>query len=807
MALICRKPIISQYSILKVTLDKGNVDTLMSISTYTIHELFNLTDNRPWKLHWFEQLRLNQLTTEPLIEAQFVPLIHPDLDIEANPSELLANSSYDFSQSKKIKVGGGQLPMLHIGLMLFQGRPITRPRYQRKIFDLFIGEDTTEVLPIKHGHRPAPRSRKIYDVPYSQYHLYGTNDYVRCLHINVPPGRHDKITKIIIPCAEVIRFYYGNSSELFHEVLTNGLVGSPNRVFNSSKTVMPGTDATAFIQLSPYVKKQDAPIIARFAFDPYALTCARHIYLSAYKNATRPYKGRGDELQGYVPEARLPYVNQQTRLVVHGKEIESGTDRYFLVYYITSDSTPFPFEYFEFRQDGSDEVHTVTNQGLPDRGRNVRVEEEGGFVTVNDEAEVFIIRTDKEPSPSKEKVEELLWADKFPDLKNKKWRKQNNGSSRTLPPRREPAFIQGHDDTGELSTAPRGSGENKVTPLTFMYDFDGEEDTENVTWAEAKPDPEEVPVDGTDGEKPKETKPRRATDHSEALPASYELFKKLVSMLNEVLPAKLQCDFVRVPKTGEEKTFGQPLVTFFPTKWQFQPLRGDQTLSWSIVTRDGKTRERRLAVARGVCQGEHYFYLMEIEPSEHGEQKEHKASRKRGKTLKPRGYTLLLIYDESQDFADMSSENLREVLAFCARNAGSWLKKKELKDFGRYKFKHASKFEKVFVSRIIEQLSEAGLLTLTKGEVTKWVREPKRLKAPKLPNAGDSSQDVEPSRTDEPASRIILSSQSPEVEQASQTDQATNVTISSEGGESSGSNEMSDSNRSSDAEPSSEETS
>jgi hypothetical protein len=230
---------------------------------------------------------------------------------------------------------------------------------------------------------------------------------------------------------------------------------------------MPGTDATAFLQLSPYVKQQDAPIIARFAFDPYALACGQHIYASAYNNARRPYKSRGDELQGYVPEVRLPYVNRQTRLVVHGKEIESGGERYFLVYYLTSDSAPFPFQEFDFRQDGSNEVHAGTNRDLPDAGRNVPVEEEEEFVTVNDEAGGFVIRTDKEPSRSKEKVEELLWADKFPDLRKKKWHKQSS-SSRTLPPRREPIFIQGHDDIEELSTAPRREGENKVTPLSFI---------------------------------------------------------------------------------------------------------------------------------------------------------------------------------------------------------------------------------------------------------------------------------------------------------------------------------------------------
>lgn len=756
----------------------------MSTSRYTIHELFDINDNRHWKLHWFEQLTWNQLTTEPLLEALFVPLIRTDLNLDANPPELLDNDSYDFSQAKKIDVGGGQLSMLHIGLMLFQGRPVKRPRYQRKIFNLFIGEDTTEVLPVKHGHRLAPRKRKIYDIPYSQYQLGGTNDYVRCLHVNVPPGRRDKITKLIIPGAELIRCFFGNSSELFHQVLTNGLAGSPNRVFDPSKTILPGNSEgkTPFLQLSPYVKKKDAPIVARFVFDPYALGYARYIYISAQKNAKRPYRGRGSEPQGYVPEVRLPYVNKQTRLVVHGKEIVSGTHKYFLVYYIESDSAPFPFDYFEFGQDGSNEIHVVTDPNLPDAGRSVRVdgEEEEEVLTVNDEAEEFIIRTDKEPSATKEQVEELLWADKFPDLNKKNWRELDRSGSRTQPPRREPKFIQGHDDTEELSTAPRGSGVNKVTPLSLMFDFDGEGE-ENM---------EEIPVDEPveDG-KPKEPKTRRTTDHGEALPASYELFKKLIAMLNEVLPEKMQCAFVRVPRTGEEKTFGRPLATLFPTEWQ------GQRLPWSMVTRGGQRRERHLAAARGVCHGDRYFYLMEIEPPELNTEKESEARCRGRKPRKPRTYTMLSInYSERQGFADISSESLREVLAYCARNKGSWLKKKQLEALGRYKFKHASKFEKAFVARIIEYLLEAGLLTLEKAEVAEVIQRLKLAKADEPSQAGEQAQNDKQPQTTESAENTALSedgesSRPPVVDEQTQADQPTVIEVSSEASESSETNE------------------
>jgi hypothetical protein len=79
----------------------------MNASQYIIRDLFDPDDNRYWrmKLHWFEQLTMNQQTTEPLLEALFVPLMHTDLDIDANPHELLDNKSYGFNEVKRVEVG------------------------------------------------------------------------------------------------------------------------------------------------------------------------------------------------------------------------------------------------------------------------------------------------------------------------------------------------------------------------------------------------------------------------------------------------------------------------------------------------------------------------------------------------------------------------------------------------------------------------------------------------------------------------------------------------------------------------------
>jgi hypothetical protein len=434
-----------------------------------------------------------------------------------------------------------------------------------------------------------------------------------------------------------------------------------------------------------------------------------------------------------LPEVSLPYEDVETRLIVCGKEIVSGGRKHFLVYYIESDSAPFPFQYFEYKQDGDEAVYSVTDETLPDIGRNVPVDDGGGqIVTVNDEIEEVFIRTDKEPSPAKEQVEELLWENKFPDLKKKRWRKRDEGSSRKRPPERTPTVVQGHDVTGEVSTAPPGTTDSKVGPLSFIFDLDTDEGGEVTGDAPAT---EITPVDEPTGEVTPEIKPPRTSFHGEALRASERLFKQLVKHLGEIYPEKLRCEFMRVPKSGEAMKFGEALYSTFPTEWDDRPV------AWSMVVRDEERRPRRLMAARGVCLGERYFYLLEIEPPERNEEKEREARRLRKEPAKPRTFTMLLVHsNRRRGFVGMTADDLRRVLVQCARNRGSWLKTGQLEQFGWYKFRHASKLEKAFVVRIVEYLMRAGLLPLEKAELAELTRRLNEVQIDEPSQANEQAQ-------------------------------------------------------------------
>ncbi len=69
------------------------------------------TDNMLWKVDWFGDLLRNpNAGSEPLFEVFVVPFKRG----ETTEEYLKQKSSYDYSQSRKIKVGISLLPFLHL---------------------------------------------------------------------------------------------------------------------------------------------------------------------------------------------------------------------------------------------------------------------------------------------------------------------------------------------------------------------------------------------------------------------------------------------------------------------------------------------------------------------------------------------------------------------------------------------------------------------------------------------------------------------------------------------------------------------
>jgi hypothetical protein len=648
---------------------------------YVINEIRREGDNRYWKLHWFGQADFNLQNREPLIEATLVPLANPRLEPDKNPPELLLNKSYVFAQAMTVKVGVGQLPLFGIGTFFQRGRPISRPSFTPREFkDVLIDAATVKII-------PAWKSRNIgkdstgkqlweYLINYDEYRLFGMNLDARCLLVNLSMSEPDGVSKIIIPCVEIIRFHYANSSEMFREVFTGGALGRPNRVFNAGRTEMPDADGfNGYVQLSKFVKDEDAPIIARMAFDPYALAETNHIYNSIGINYRR--------LNQYLPEARFPFTGTRATFIVHGKVIKSGAEQYFLVFWIERCGGPFPFKKFEFERDNSGIKTDIVDPGRPYVGWP-HPPPEPDFKTVTPPAEEEVIRSDVEPSRLKKLVERLRAKNRFIDLDKKSWKKRPKKRSKYQAQPTDEVFIPTGGEHPPMSTAPAG-GTKPVTPLSVVTNVHPGGGVDNG--------PNTLPDSGPEG--------GTVVERTPAIKGGFPLFGRIVARLNK--PAEgMTCEVIEVPSRG--RPVRNPVPSMFPTT-----LLGDR-LGFSYMTlANGERRRRLVMVAEGVYHGSRHFYLMEIEPQPPVPKKRQPKPSSKGKKDGPTTFTLLVCY-EAEQFGPLDEDDLRGVLAYCASHRGAWLKDEEMPQLSRHKIRHGSKSVTRYVERVMEALAEDRLL-------------------------------------------------------------------------------------------------
>jgi hypothetical protein len=120
-----------------------------------------------------------------------------------DPSVLFSSeSTTPARQQRKVWVSVGTLPLLRIGDIWRDGKLEAQPDYQLETFhDLEIDKSTTSL--IKAGLN---LNDKGFLLPLAEHpwHLQCTHSY--CVMVELPDER-----RIIIPCIELIRFYFGSS--------------------------------------------------------------------------------------------------------------------------------------------------------------------------------------------------------------------------------------------------------------------------------------------------------------------------------------------------------------------------------------------------------------------------------------------------------------------------------------------------------------------------------------------------------------------------------------------------------------------
>lgn len=278
-------------------------------------------DERIWRLDWFGECAYPgsvRRYAQPCIKVSLSPLRCDPNDHAA----LLLPESTDHHHTNEPWVPIAALPLLAIGDLWQAGKRISSPDYQvEKFRHLEIHPESTAF--VKAGlaleeHFLLPLSRH-------PWHRHHTQSY--CVSVALGDQR-----RLLIPCIEIIRFYFGSSSNFLQRLFTAPLV--PESLW-SSKHLNPATRHLHLI-LANHLSGLSAADIGRIAESKLAWRAAAGIYASCQKatatgHPAYPYTGfpfEGNTDLG-VSGMWLPFGDQETAT--------------FLAFRIRSCSHPFPF--------------------------------------------------------------------------------------------------------------------------------------------------------------------------------------------------------------------------------------------------------------------------------------------------------------------------------------------------------------------------------------------------------------------------------------------------------------------------------
>ena len=292
------------------------------------------------------------------------------------------------------------LPYVRIGDIWHDGKQIHSPPYQEEILkDIEISRGTTDFI------KAGLAIDKEFVLPLTQHpgHRWQTQSY--CVSIRLPDQR-----RIVIPCMEIIRFYFGSSSSLLHRLFSTQI--SCDHLWKD--THFDNLTGRLHLKLSDGISGASASDIGRIALDKEAWYAARMIF-----NMCQLALRSGNPVYTYTG---FPFVGT-TNLVVSGKWLSYGSaeNSTFVVYRLQSCSHPFPFTSLTYDVSDAEKIRNRKaqnkNQAVTDESKKLCGNgADGGKQTLSDD----------DPGKSRTGKEYRIKAHpRFPDLTNKLvWRER-----------------------------------------------------------------------------------------------------------------------------------------------------------------------------------------------------------------------------------------------------------------------------------------------------------------------------------------------------------------------------------------------
>lgn len=288
----------------------------------------------PWRIDWFGDIAFPDRSVRRKQPSVFLHLSRvTDSRFRDDPAVLLsAHSTASPNFQRRVWVSVGTLPLLRIGDVWRDGQLDVRPDYQLEEFtDIQIDQGTTTLikagLNLDEGGFLLPLSEH-------PWHMQCTQSY--CVMVDLSDAR-----RLIVPCMELVRFYFGSSSSLFTKLFLPPLARD-SLYENAALNPRTGQLMLALVEKMSGASAAD---IGRLYLDPIAWRAAAHVGASILKASVAN--------QAIYPQAFFPFEGRTT-LVASGKWLSFADQprATFLVYNLRSCAHPFPFTSLRYEVKG-----------------------------------------------------------------------------------------------------------------------------------------------------------------------------------------------------------------------------------------------------------------------------------------------------------------------------------------------------------------------------------------------------------------------------------------------------------------------
>lgn len=280
--------------------------------TIIVHDLKRLGDSA-FRIDWFGQVHLGRTATVEVVFSLW------------NTNEATGECASADTKRKVVTLPIAYLRLFRIGDIWRNGVNTGLRDYQcRESFDVFASPENIFVAPAGMPWR-IKEEEVSYSLPFGSYRKHRGYTHAQCARVTL-----SNQSVLLIPCVELIRFYFGASGSFLKKLFSGAF--ALDRLY--TKANINSTTLVANIDLAPDISGPAAVTVARIAFDNQAKSAARWIVNSGISAAANSHS--------YYPKTTFPFLGK-TQLSVEGSWIDGNGRHVFVVEKIVSCSHPFPF--------------------------------------------------------------------------------------------------------------------------------------------------------------------------------------------------------------------------------------------------------------------------------------------------------------------------------------------------------------------------------------------------------------------------------------------------------------------------------